>query len=103
MARGVKSIELRLNDEKRQKIVVGDTINFYNFENKNERITAKVIKLHYYRNFSELYAELPLNKFGYTSDELFTASPKDMERYYSAEKQEKYGVIAIEVELINVE
>ncbi|MBQ9106960.1 MAG: ASCH domain-containing protein [Clostridia bacterium] len=101
MARGVKSIELRLNDEKRQKIVVGDTINFYNVENENERITAKVIKLHYYRSFVELYADLPLDKIGYSSDELSAASPKDMEKYYSAERQDKYGVLAIEVELIN--
>lgn len=35
---------------------------------------------------------------GYDKDDI--ANPKDMEKYYSKEKQEKYGVIGIEIRVI---
>ena len=37
---------------------------------------------------------------GYTEDDIDTAAPADMDLYYSKEKQEKYGVVGIEIELI---
>ena len=42
IAAGLKTIELRLNDEKRQMIEISDTIVFSNLENE-ETIEAKVI------------------------------------------------------------
>jgi ASC-1-like (ASCH) protein len=42
---------------------------------------------------------LPLDKCGYTADELATASPDDMLEYYSKEQIEKYGVVGIEIEV----
>ena len=43
---------------------------------------------------------LPLLKCGYTEKDIATASPDDMDFYYSKEKQEKYGVVGIEVEVL---
>lgn len=51
---GTKTIELRLNDEKRRQIKVGDTITFTNRSN-NEQISTVVINLHKYDSFEELY------------------------------------------------
>ncbi|MBQ7740106.1 MAG: ASCH domain-containing protein [Eubacterium sp.] len=93
---GTKSIELRLYDEKRRKINIGDTICF---KRKAGTIKAIVKALHIFRNFDELYAALPLDKCGYNADELATASPNDMLEYYSKEQIEKYGVVGIEVEV----
>ena len=93
---GAKTIELRLYDEKRRKIKVGDTICF---NSKTDKLTAIVKALHTFRNFEELYAELPLDKCGYTADEIATASPDDMLEYYSKEQIEKYGVVGIEIEV----
>lgn len=93
---GTKSIELRLYDEKRRKIKIGDTICF---KGKAGTIKAIVKALHIFRNFDELYAALPLDKCGYTADELATASPNDMLEYYSKEQIEKYGVVGIEIEI----
>jgi len=42
---GSKKIEIRLFDEKRQQISVGDTIIFTNTNNSAEQITVKVIDL----------------------------------------------------------
>ena len=88
---GAKTIELRLYDEKRQNVSEGDTIIFSNLSNKRQ-ITAKVLKLHIFDNFKELYNNLTLTKCGYAEHELDTASPDDMLAYYPKEKQEFIGI-----------
>ena len=93
---GAKTIELRLYDEKRRKIKVGDTICF---NSKTDKLTSTVRALHIFRNFEELYAALPLDKCGYNVDEISTASHDDMLEYYSKEQIEKYGVVGIEIEV----
>ena len=69
------------------------------FENRkdNEQIKCKVVKLHLFKNFKELYDKLDNTKFGYDNN---NASYKDMEKFYSIEDQVKYGVVGIELELI---
>ena len=96
IADGSKTIELRLNDEKRQKIAVGDTIVFTNTETK-ETLSAKVLALHKFPDFEALYKALPLEKCGYKVSELATAHYTDMEEYYSQEKIQKYGALGIEI------
>ena len=93
---GSKAIELRLYDEKRRKIKVGDMICF---KSKTDKLTAIVKSLHIFNNFEELYDALQLVKCGYSADEIATASPEDMLEYYSKEQIEKYGVVGIEIEI----
>lgn len=95
---GEKTIELRLNDEKRQKIKMGDNIIFTNTVT-GEKLYATVKKLHQFESFEDLYKTLPLLQCGYTTDDIDTARPSDMEQYYSSEEQEKYGVVGIELTL----
>ncbi len=102
MACGEKTIELRLNDKKRQAINIDDIIAFSNTSNPNETLRVKIIQIHNFANFTELYKSLPLNKCGYLSEQLHIASPKDMEKYYSITEQNEYGVLGIEVELMNM-
>ncbi len=94
-----KTIELRLLDEKRKIITVGDTLIFTNTED-GCKIRCKVKALHKFSDFAELYHSLPLDKCGYLPEELESASPEDMDAYYSAEKQKLYGVVGIELELL---
>lgn len=93
---GVKNIELRLFDEKRQKIKAGDDIIFTNTAS-GEKMRASVKKLHLFGSFEELYKTLPLLQCGYTAEDIDTAHPSDMEQYYSAEEQSKYGIVGIEL------
>lgn len=95
-----KTIELRLYDEKRQQIAVGDTLVFAHSDDPARTLTARVTALHRFPDFAALYAALPLDKCGYLPEELSTASPEDMNIYYSAEKQARYGVVGIEIVLI---
>ena len=97
---GNKTIELRLNDEKRKQISVGDTIKFINTEDSNDALRVKVVDLFLFSSFAELYDNLPLLNCGYNEDNINAASPEDMEMYYSREKQNKYGVVGIEISLL---
>lgn len=97
---GNKTIELRLNDGKRKQISVGDTIKFINTEDSNDTLRVKVVDLFLFSSFAELYDNLPLLNCGYNEDNINTASPDDMEMYYSREKQNKYGVVGIEISLL---
>lgn len=94
---GKKTYELRLFDEKRQCIKIGDEIEFVNTKTQ-EQLVVHVKNIHIFGNFNELYQSLPLLKCGYTETNLATADPTDMEQYYSKEKQAQYGVVAFEIE-----
>lgn len=95
---GTKTIEMRLFDEKRQKIKIGDIIEFTN-RLTMEKIKVKVINLHKFSSFEELYKNLDKVSLGYKENE--EANYQDMEQYYSKEEQLKYGVLGIEIEVIN--
>ncbi len=95
---GAKTIELRLFDEKRSKIKVGDIIVFKSTET-GETISKKVVNLYRFESFKELYKALPLIKCGYTEATIDKAKPEDMNEYYPDEKQKKYGVLGIELNL----
>ena len=94
---GEKTIELRLNDEKRKAISVGDTIVFTNTQDNSRQISATITALHKFKNFTELYSKLPLLKCGYTEEDIDSAKPEDMNVYYSKELEEKYGALGIEL------
>lgn len=93
-----KTIEIRLNDEKRSKWKVGDVLIFVNLSNENQKLRAKIVALHHFKNFDELYKKFDKIALGYTKNE--TAHPDDMRKYYSAEEEKKYGVVGVELELI---
>ena len=94
---GTKTIELRLNDEKRQLLKIKDLIEFTNRETL-EKMLVEIENLYHYASFDELYKHFDKIDMGYGKNE--TANPKDMEEYYSKEEQEKYGVLGIEIKKI---
>lgn len=95
---GIKTIEMRLFDEKRKLIKIGDLIEFEN-KDTHEKITCKVVNLFRFKNFEELYAHFDKSKLGYFDNEI--AKPSDMNIYYSKEKIDTYGVLGIEIDKIN--
>ncbi len=98
IANGSKTIELRLFDKKRQAVKVNDIIEF---SNKSEKVDCIVKALHRYNNFQELYKDLDLLKCGYDKDSVKKAHYTDMQEYYSIAEINKYGVVGIEVSLMN--
>ncbi len=100
IASGAKTIEMRLLDDKRRRIGVGDAIRFVHTES-GERMMTTVLALHAFPDFDALYrALLPrvgAVGLGYAPGEI--ASPTDMLDYYSAEEIARYGVVGIEIRL----
>ena len=66
---GQKDIEMRLYDEKRRKINVGDTIEFTN-KKTNQKMEVIVINLHIYDSFEMLYSKFEKTRLGYKKDEI---------------------------------
>lgn len=97
IADGSKRYELRLHDEKRRMISIGDTITF-TCTSDERKVHTRVISLHPFSTFAELYNSLPLTECGYTPETACKADPRDMEKYYPPEKQHEHGVLAIGVE-----
>ena len=97
---GKKTIELRLYDEKRRRISVGDEIEFVSMEDESQTLHCKVENMHIFPSFDALYQHLPLLQCGYTEKDIGAASPFDMEAYYSQEQQARYGVVGIQIKLI---
>lgn len=96
---GTKRIELRLNDEKRQTIKVGDTIKFLKEPNLDEFFLVKVIELIKYNSFLEMFNDYDISILSDNSmskEELLN----DLEKFYTKEKQQTYGVLGIRFELI---
>jgi len=96
---GTKRIELRLYDEKRQKINIGDIIIFQKEPELDITMKVKVIELLRYNKFEELFNDFDIEKMAdksMTKQELLKA----LEEFYTPEKQEKYGVLGIRVEKV---
>ena len=92
-----KTIELRLLDEKRKLLKIKDEIEFRNIVT-NEKLLTVIEDLYKYDSFEELYKHFDKVSLGYNEDE--EASYKDMEKYYSKEEQNMYGVVGIKIKVI---
>ena len=99
---GNKDIEVRLYDEKRSKLRVGDTLIFLRRPNEIDTIKAKVVDLVKYNNFSEVVDNYDMKRIyldGY-SKEMYL---NEMRRFYTLEDEVKYGALAIIFEVFNDE
>lgn len=97
---GTKRIEIRLYDEKRKNVKLGDTIKFLKEPNLTEFFHAKVIGLLRYDSFEDMFKDFDISILvdkSITKEELIS----DLERFYTKEKQEQYGVLGIRIELID--
>ena len=96
IASGEKTVELRLFDEKRQKIAVGDTIRFLSPE--GESLCAAVTELVTAPDFAALFEKLPPERCGFAPGE--RPVPDCMDAYYSPVEQEKWGALGILLKLL---
>ena len=94
---GKKVVELRLFDEKRQQIKIGDEIVFSNLSDTNDSFVARVINLYRAESFDKLCQIITPAQAGFTSkEELITV----LQEFYTPDSQQKYGVLGIEIQKI---
>lgn len=99
MLYGTKRIELRLLDEKRQLIMIGDVITFLNESNINESFNVKVVELLHYNSFEEMFEDFDISVLcdkSMTKDELLSV----LNEIYPFTKQRNLGVLGIRIELV---
>ena len=98
--KGEKIYEIRLNDEKRRLIDVGDVLIFKKEPELKEKLTTEVKDLVYFVSFDEMVNTLPIEKIGF--ENMTKQAVKDVYyQFYSKEDEDKYGVVAIKVQVIN--
>lgn len=100
---GQKTVELRLFDNKRRQLDIGDDIIFTNLSNADERLAVRVKALYRYASFEELFNEISPEKCGNRKGETAKEAAVGMLKYYSDNQIRSYGVLGIKIELVPLE
>ena len=97
---GSKRIELRLFDDKRKAILLGETIKFLKEPGKTENLEVTVTGLLRYSKFEDLIKDFDISVLAdssITKEDLLN----DLEKFYSKKDQENFGVLGIRFKLHN--
>lgn len=97
---GKKTVEVRLNDEKRRKIKVGDTIEFIKIPEQDETLNVHVTGLRTYDTFESMYKDISLKEFdceSWTLKEMIDGTYE----IYTPKQEKECGTLAITIKLIN--
>lgn len=109
---GTKKVEIRLWDDKRQKVDIGDYIEFVRIGDRNQRVKRKVVDIVRADNFAELFVkDMPTEnknagkELRFSPTEVGSPEGSDMAAfvdgmyaYYTKEQEEKPGVVAFVLE-----
>ncbi|GEO57788.1 ASCH domain-containing protein [Companilactobacillus bobalius] len=96
---GEKTIEVRLNDEKRSQLRVNDFIEFTNLTT-GETLKVKVLGLEKFSTFKDLFAKYSGPIIGAPKNESIEELDQENQEIYSREREQKYGALAIKIEKI---
>lgn len=99
MADGTKTIEVRLYDDKRRLIRLGDFIEFSQVDQENQKVKTEVVGLLRYKTFKGLVDDFPPETFGATDRMAFLAT---LASFYSSDDEANYGVLGICIARIRV-
>ncbi|RKQ34029.1 ASCH domain-containing protein [Oceanobacillus halophilus] len=95
-----KTVEVRLNDEKRRSLQIGDEIEFTKLPNQNQKLRVQVIGLKTFPTFKEMYESIPSSAFD-TQGESIQGMVENTYQIYTPEQEKKWGTLAIEMKLLD--
>ncbi|KAB8135753.1 ASCH domain-containing protein [Gracilibacillus oryzae] len=98
---GKKIVEVRLNDEIRRKVRIGDNITFTKLSGSKETLTVEVTELREFPTFREMYKSIPAKDFdavGGSIDEMV----QQTYQIYSPEQEKEWGTLAINIRVISL-
>ena len=98
---GKKTIEIRLYDEKRQELNVGDIIEFSKLPDLEDKVKVKIIALLRYESFRNLVNDFGMEYYGYPKDHSTDEFVNSIYTIYSKEKEQQHGVLGIKIRLLN--
>ena len=93
---GKKTVEVRLNDENRRGIKVGDTIEFIKVPEQYETLKVQVTDLRKYDTFEEMYENIPFQDFdceGWSMKDMVEGTYE----IYTPEQEKQWGTLAITI------
>ena len=96
--KGIKKFELRLYDERRRNINLGDTITFRNLNDLEDTISVKVLALLRYPTFADFFEDIDYKLCG-TANSLEEKLNR-VHTFYTVEQEKEYGILAIKIELL---
>lgn len=99
MKSGRKTVEVRLNDEKRRQLKIGDSIEFIKVPASNETLTTEILELRHYPTFQEMYEAIPAEDFDTVNDSI-TKMVEQTYEIYTPEQETKWGTLAITIKII---
>lgn len=97
---GTKTIEVRLNDPKRQLVEVGDMLTFTNLADPKQQETARVVSLQVFRTFADLYQYFPHEAVGSLVTDSLAQIVAETHATYAPEREKRWGVLAIGVQVM---
>lgn len=92
---GRKTIEIRLFDEKRKALRVGDIIVFSRLPDLGQKLSVKVVNLLTFKTFQALLDAYPVERFGVLEKGALLSS---LYTFYTPDEEAQFGVVAIEVQ-----
>ena len=106
---GKKVYELRLNDEKRQKLMADDYIRFTKVRDESgDCFCARVRDIKHFDSFEKMYEAatedeeyFTLQKCGSSKNTSCNEFIRRMRKFYPEDKEKKFGVIAIGLEVVS--
>lgn len=93
---GTKTVEFRLYDEKRRKVKIGDKIEFLKLPDMQQSIIVEVLDIYQEETFERLF-----NKIYKGDKEKIKERVESIRKYYSIEKEKRYGAIGIKIKLLS--
>lgn len=93
---GLKDADLRLYDERRQRVRIGSYFLFQNDAEPSDRIKVLVKDLHVFKDLSQIPKRITLKRMGYRDMKSFV---RIVNRFYTQEEMEGYDFVVFEFEL----
>jgi ASC-1-like (ASCH) protein len=97
---GKKTIEIRLYDEKRRGVKVGDTIVFSKLPKKEEKIKVEVVGISIFKSFYDLFSNFDKSKFGHDQTLSIQDQINLQREHYTSEEERQHGVVGIHIKFL---
>ena len=97
---GEQTIEIRLFDEKRKALRVGDIIEFSKLPSLHKKIQVKILELLHYESFENLIKDFGMKFFGYNQEFLIDSFLKNLYNIYTKDDEKQFGVLGIKLKVL---
>ncbi len=97
----IKTVEIRLFDEKRKALRVGHLIEFSKKPDLQKKVLTKIVELQKFKTFEELQKNFHLKELGFTETTTKQDFLNKLYEYYTPEEENIFGVLAIRLKKVD--